>query len=288
VATISLDHCYSAVEGVTGQSIRRSVSSDFEGSENGAPSAGGAAKGGSIRGFSPKRRSQRQIDRMELEQLRKIRAENEEMLKKEKEEMVKLTPSKKENMENPEADDTSSEVVQPTSGKKVEGSSGYRITTLRQEIQAKALAFEPTTPTKAKSNVTTPVHLTTPAVVKSSQDSTSIASPVPDADSTNSKLGSASRTDSGVTNSGGVARPRRENRQPPKHLREAFVQLEEDGMISVLKTTPKATNEILPEEQVLTPVTKGKSTKKFSQIKSPQPMEAETVETDAHGERIIF
>ena len=147
MATISLDHCYSAVEGATSP-LRRSVSSDFEGSENGAlSSASGAAKGGSSRGFSPKRRSQRQIDRMELEQLRKIRAENEEMLKKEKEEMVKLTPSKKEDNENPEAEDTSSEGVQPTSGKKVEGSSGYRITTLRQEIQAKALAFEPTTPT---------------------------------------------------------------------------------------------------------------------------------------------
>jgi len=43
-----------------------------------------------------------------------------------------------------------------------------------------------------------------------------------------------------LSNSGGVTRPRRENRQPPKHLREAFDQLESEG-VNLKRMIPKAT-----------------------------------------------
>lgn len=48
-----------------------------------------------------------------------------------------------------------------------------------------------------------------------------------------------------LSSSGGVARPRRENRQPPKHLREAFDQLESEG-VNLKRMIPKATK--LPAE----------------------------------------
>ena len=78
VATISLDHCYSAVQG-TVRNVDSAMSSELDSSDSTTPQPG--------RCLSPKRRSQRQIDKIELEQLRKIRAENEELLKKEKEVM---------------------------------------------------------------------------------------------------------------------------------------------------------------------------------------------------------
>ena len=96
VATISLDHCYSAVEG-NARNVNSAMSSEIDSSDSTTP-----LPVGSSRCLSPKRRSQRQIDKIEMEQLRKIRAENEELLKKEKE-VMNLRPVGKVE-ETPPAD----------------------------------------------------------------------------------------------------------------------------------------------------------------------------------------
>ena len=113
VATISLDHCYSAPEGKISHVDHHSLSSELDSSDSSTPVPVIAGGAGSSRSLSPKRRSQRQIDRLEMEQLKKIRAENQEMLKKEKQEMNKVTPVKKEDSEDAEADATCVDATQP-------------------------------------------------------------------------------------------------------------------------------------------------------------------------------
>ena len=184
VTTVTLDHCYSAAKVVV-RNVDSSLSSEMEYSSDGAPSSSGRTRGAG----SPKRRSQRQIDRQEQEELRKIRAENEELLKKEKEvfTMQKKDPETETPVVEPLV--TSEDVKQPVS----------RATTIRQKLQQDIMNVDPL-----------------PKSVKS-------------VDPFEPKTGGKRQSD-------GVARPRRENRQPPKHLRDAFHQLEFEAATSIKKS----------------------------------------------------
>ena len=72
------------------------------------------------------------------------------------------------------------------------------------------------------------VQLTPQKTIATPNVQTGSKSPVPQAKKAVNRL----------TSTGGTARPRRENRQPPKHLREAFDQLESEG-VNLKRTTPK-------------------------------------------------
>lgn len=210
--------------------------------------------GGSRRQSSPKRRSQRQIDRQEMEQLRKIRAENEELLKKEKEEMNMIqqaSPAVREPEDFPEdplaiPEPADAEDVAPPPAPVQQPMS--RLAVIHQELQQKILSVDPV---KAKVQH---APAKTPALKSPTQAAPAKASPhsiLPDSKSpvvvaqasakmmtpqSPQKLGRQSPV-SRLSSSGGVARPRRANRQPPKHLRDAFNQLEFEGIERQVKKT---------------------------------------------------
>lgn len=224
--------------------------------------------GGRRRQPSPKRRSQRQIDRQEMEQLKKIRAENEELLKKEKEEMNQLqqaSPSKKE----PETPAEETVFVAVTGPPLPEASPPAaptqplsRLAVIRQELQQKILSVDPIkakvpmptsqqpaksplpksqTPIKTPQTVSAKVTPTPPAQPET-PTTVNNKPPLSQTPQSPRKEVDAGRDSplSRVSTSGGVTRPRRENRQPPKHLREAFNQLEFEGIErSVKKTSVK-------------------------------------------------
>lgn len=245
------------------------MSSEIDSSDSVSTGRGG----GSRRQPSPKRRSQRQIDKQEMEQLKKIRAENEELLKKEKEEMNQIhqqaaSPMKKEAEAEPTEEPPSvpvPEVVAPEPTPPAQPLS--RLAVIRQELQQKILSVDPVkakvhTPSpqqtvktplpKTQPPVKTPqpVPAKTPPQPKPSPVEVAVKSPVsvqpktavaktpatPQSPTKQSESGRQSPV-SRVTSSGGVARPRRENRQPPKHLREAFNQLEFEGIERLVKKT---------------------------------------------------
>ena len=173
MTTVSLDHCYSVAKASaapppTGRNVESSLSSEMDSQSDGATASS------SGRTSNAKRRSQRQIDKQEQEELRKIRAENEELLKKEKEDMMKK--------DTPEA-----------------------------FPEEKPSSSSPCPAPNTDATPSTPVNR---AVPKSAESKTA----TPDS----AKSNPVRR----LSASGGVARPRRENRQPPKHLRDAFHQLE--------------------------------------------------------------
>jgi len=143
VATISLDHCYSAVEG-TVRNVNSAMSSEIDSSDSTTP-----LPAGSSRCLSPKRRSQRQIDKIELEQLRKIRAENEEFLKKEKEVMNQKTVGKAEETAPVEsAPPSNPPITETVASVETPKAPLSRLQTIRQEMQQKILTVEP--PVKPK------------------------------------------------------------------------------------------------------------------------------------------
>ena len=197
---------------------------------------------------SPKRRSQRQIDRQEMEQLKKIRAENEELLKKEKEEILKqASPAKEpEPVEEPPPLPPVEENVPESTPQPLS-----RLAVIRQELQQKIQSVEP-----VKAKVKTPLSSQPPTPLK-----------------VETKTAQSPQKDSSprVTSSGGVGRPRRENRQPPKHLREAFTQIEFEGIEKLVKRTSvrvSSPDNSFQEEQPLDPP----SPKKADQSKDGLPL----------------
>ena len=198
---------------------------------------------------SPKRRSQRQIDRQEMEQLKKIRAENEELLKKEKEEILKqASPAKEpEPVEEPPPLPPVEENVPESTPQPLS-----RLAVIRQELQQKIQSVEP-----VKAKVKTPLSSQPPTPLK-----------------VETKTAQSPQKDSSprVTSSGGVGRPRRENRQPPKHLREAFTQIEFEGIEKLVKRTSvrvsSPDNSFQEQEQPLDPP----SPKKADQSKDGLPL----------------
>ena len=147
MATISLDHCYSAVEG-TVRNVNSAMSSEFDSSDSATP-----VPTGSSRCLSPKRRSQRQIDKIELEQLRKIRAENEELLKKEKEVMNQKTVVKVEETASVELGNThDSGIADTVAAEETPKVPLSRLQTIRQEMQQKILSVEPVVKPKPLAN----------------------------------------------------------------------------------------------------------------------------------------
>ena len=189
---------------------------------------------------SPKRRSQRQIDRQEMEQLKKIRAENEELLKK-------ASPAKEpEPVEEPPPLPPVEENVPESTPQPLS-----RLAVIRQELQQKIQSVEP-----VKAKVKTPLSSQPPTPLK--VETKTVQSPQKD---------SSPR----VTSSGGVGRPRRENRQPPKHLREAFTQIEFEGIEKLVKRTSvrvSSPDNSFQEEQPLDPP----SRKKADQSKDGLPL----------------
>lgn len=237
MASISLDHSYSAGP-VQNRQADSAMSSEIDSSDS-AGNRGGGSGSGSARQSSPKRRSQRQIDRQEMEQLKKIRAENEELLKKEKEEMNLIQqvaavaavaiPAK------PEADVEPSPVAPPapaipdSTEKAVPSIQPIsRLAAIRQELQQKILSVDPPVKTNKIQN-SSKIKSPTVAVTSVAPVTTTATTPTPQSP--------AKTPVSRVSSSGGVARPRRENRQPPKHLREAFNQLEFEGIEKLVKKT---------------------------------------------------
>ena len=85
----------------------------------------------------------------------------------------------------------------------------------------------------------------TPTAADSRVSSKSPATPLDKSQEKTSAAAAAAAAANRLSSSGGVARPRRENRQPPKHLREAFDQLESEG-VNLKRMIPKATK--LPVE----------------------------------------
>ena len=279
MATISLDHSYSSIHGPP-SNFDNSMSSEIDDSSDSTTPVPGKVRG--PRCFSPKRRSQRQIDRQELEQLRRIRAENEEMLKKEKQEMNRQTPVKNEADSVDNADVTAN-ILTPSVGNidsdpvKVEPVQPIsRLSAIRQEMQQKILAIDPVTPYKSKTNDAT-VKSKSPAS-KPAARLVVTPNPSPEASKVNQLSNSAPQKQEDGPNlgSGGVARPRRENRQPPKHLREAFHQLDSE-VIGFRKTTPKAVKEVVEEfELQTTPQLPKKATKKkLNSTNTQQPPQNE-------------
>lgn len=282
VASISLDHCYSAVHGSTinnARNVDSAMSSEIDSSDSVSTGRGG---GGSRRQPSPKRRSQRQIDRQEMEQLKKIRAENEELLKKEKEEMnqtQQVSPPKKEAEEDPEETlfVPVPQIVAPEVTPPAPAQPLSRLAAIRQKLQQDILSVDPVKakvhtlplnqPVKTPLSKPQPLAKTpqtipakTPAVttqtkspavveVKSPQAARAPLSPQK-SHSPQKAIDSDSQSPlSRVSSSGGVTRPRRENRQPPKHLREAFNQLEFEGIEKLVKKTSVAKSVSSPDEQ---------------------------------------
>ena len=256
------------------RNVDSAMSSEVDSSDSVSTGRGGG--GGSNRQPSPKRRSQRQIDRQEMEQLKKIRAENEELLKKEKEEMNQIqqvnTPKKEVEPEPeethfvavPETIAVTPEVTPPPTP----AQPLSRLAVIRQKLQQDILSVDPVkakvhTPpsnqvvkaslSKTQPPVKTPqttTAKTTPTSVIQTKSSpiTEVKSPhsvqvnpvqtalTPQSPQKSANLDRQSPV-SRVSSSGGVARPRRENRQPPKHLREAFNQLEFEGIERLVKKT---------------------------------------------------
>lgn len=255
VASISLDHCYSATVGATTNNIRNvdsAMSSEIDSSDSVSTGRGG----GSRRQPSPKRRSQRQIDKQEMEQLRRIRAENEELLKKEKEEMNQIqqvSPAKKEETEPEDPLAVPSPDIPPPDLIPLSPAQPLsRLAVIRQELQQKILSVDPVKakvhtpqqPVKAPvtrtqlANKTPPVLIKTPPVEAKSP----VVPAKPPQPTRTTRSPQKPNTDrqspvSRVTTSGGITRPRRENRQPPKHLRDAFNQLEFEGIERLVKKT---------------------------------------------------
>lgn len=208
-----------------------------------------AISNGSRNSLSPKRRSQRQIDRQEMETLKKIRAENEELLKKEKEKMSQALQShvpKKDTVEieppSPVLSADSNVPAEPANAQPVS-----RLSEIRKELQQKILAVDPIKPKAAITSqkpsgklltVQTPkIQSGKPAsnAVESSQSpiSKEITPAIKDTpiNAVNLPQNPISKTPSDQAPvSTPPSRPRRENRQPPKHLREAFNQLEFEGV----------------------------------------------------------
>lgn len=256
VASISLDHCYSATVGTTTNHARNAdsaMSSEIDSSDSVS-----TGRGGSRRQPSPKRRSQRQIDKQEMEQLRRIRKENEELLKKEKEEMNQIhqaSPAKKEP--EPELEDPHFVAVsEPVAPESTPPQPLSRLAVIRQELQQKILSVDPVkakvhTPQQPVKTPISKIHLVnkspqvaqiksppiieakSPSIVPAKSSPVATRTPQSPQKANSGRQSPVSR----VSTSGGVARPRRENRQPPKHLRDAFNQLEFEGIERLVKKT---------------------------------------------------
>lgn len=246
---MSLDHCYSAASAtssVDGQGQFGGASSTIV---NHSPVQSTTIPGGSRSTMSPKRRSQRQIDRQEMEQLKKIRAENEELLKKEKEKMNQAFQSsfpKKEDSEN-EPDTLLSDSNVPVEPAVTQPVS--RLSAIRQELQQKILAVDPIKPKvpSVSHNLTKLVggkQPTTPKVqtgklAREVAEPTSVGKEVTIDKATQSSAVKTPQNNAIKTPTEPIstppARPRRENRQPPKHLREAFNQLEFENVEKSVK-----------------------------------------------------
>lgn len=207
-----------------------------------------------------------------MEQLRKIRAENEELLKKEKEEMNMIqqaSPAVREPEDFPEdplaiPEPADVEDVTPPTAPVQQPIS--RLAAIRQELQQKILSVDPVKAKVQHAPAKTPVssrQQQQQPPVKSPQAVPAKASPhsiLPDSKSpvvahvsaklmtpqSPQKLGRQSPV-SRLSSSGGVARPRRENRQPPKHLRDAFNQMEFEGIERLVKKTSSTKSINSPE-----------------------------------------
>lgn len=179
-----------------------SLSSEVEYNSDGTPSL---SAGRTRAAGSPKRRSQRQIDRQEQEELRKIRAENEQLLKKEKESMTsRLQKKDPATGENEPAAVPVVAVSEPTAVEAEETKPPVsRAVAIRQKLQKEIMSVDPVARTPKSVDPFEP------------------------------KFVPGKRQADGA---GGVARPRRENRQPPKHLRDAFNQLEFEAATTIKKT----------------------------------------------------
>lgn len=211
--------------------------------------------------LSPKRRSQRQIDRQEMEQLKKIRAENEELLKKEKENMNQALqssqPKKDEVDVVPESSIILPDSVAPAELTSIQPIS--RLSAIRQELQQKILAVDPVKPKAVASphslnKILAGKQSTTPIPkVQSGKSVDDVGSPQPflsketslennsplsvDVNTLKSAICKTPGEQESLTSP--ASRPRRENRQPPKHLREAFNQLEFEGVEKLVKRTSR-------------------------------------------------
>ena len=242
VATISLDHCYSSAKGtILNLADNNSMSSEIDSSDSATTtsrSSNNAIKS-SLGNKSPnnKRRSQRQIDKIEMETLKRIRAENEQLLKKEKEVLMLqnnvIKPKEECVAETDVLPDSVPVLIVAASSPIVEETKQShplsRLATIRQELQQKILNVESPVSSKISPKIRDPV-------AKSDHQTTGSKNEMPSVGKEQSV--NENNDQSTIGNIILPARPRRENRQPPKHLREAFDRMEFEAVTAVaLKKT---------------------------------------------------
>jgi len=256
VATISLDHCYSSAKGGDQKTTdNNSISSEIDSSDSATTtsrSSNNTSKRSSgSKSTNNKRRSQRQIDKIEMETLKRIRAENEQLLKKEKEVLKQQNntnkPKEEPASEKPESviPDVVCSPLQDTKPSVVEETKTSppisRLATIRQELQQKILHVE--SPAKNSSKIIDPF-------AKSNQPTAGTKHQTPGVQ--NEATPSVGVDQSVGENSNQPVRPRRQNRQPPKHLREAFDQMEFEAVTAVaLKKSLAGSNS--PTKSTTTP-----------------------------------
>jgi len=243
VATISLDHCYSSAQGGNQKSTdNNSMSSEIDSSDS-ATTTGRSSNNTSRRlsgnkSTSNKRRSQRQIDKIEMETLKRIRAENEQLLKKEKE-VLKQQNNTNKPIEKPASETLESSVpipdvvaavnspvqdTKPSVVQETKTSPISRLATIRQELQHKILHVESPALTKNSSKVIDPFAKSYKPTAGPKDQSPSVQSDATPSIDGNQSVGESNNQ---------PVRPRRQNRQPPKHLREAFDRMEFEAVTAV-------------------------------------------------------